>query len=157
MLTQLQKLSRDVDGRYATDDELRFIVDYLRSYGVRLQTYQRLQQIEPVIVQEVYQKMRAIDPYLFTSSDDDVSVKWKRDTIRVMRYSAVAMLLNDPDALCERLLYWMQTIMRAFGAQKSCKITYGVMQEIVKRHLTPEQASVFCPILAINQHLLGVT
>lgn len=156
MLSQLQKLSRDTDGRYATDDELRFIADYLRLYELRLQTYQRLQQVEALIVQEVYQKMRAIDPTLFANTDGDISVKWKRDTIRVMRYSAIAMLLNDPDALCERLLYWMQSIMKAFGAQKSCKVTYEVMQEVVRRHLTPEQAEVFCPILAVNQRLLGL-
>jgi hypothetical protein len=156
MLSQLQKLSQNIDGRYASDDELRFIADYLRGYGLRLQTYQRLHQIEKNLVEAVYQKMQGIDPNLFISADGEISAKWKRDTIRVLRYSALAMLMNDPDSLREQLLYWMQTIMRAFGAQRSCKVTYEVMQEVVKQYLTPEQSSVFCPFLEVNQQLLGI-
>jgi len=156
MLSKLQKLSWDTDGRYASDEELRFIADYLQSYGVRLQTYQRLQQLEMTIVQEVYQKVWAIDPNLFMSGTEDVSSKWERDTIRVLRYSAVAMLLNDTDTLCEKLLYWMQTIMKAFGAQQSCKVTYEEMQKVVKNHLSADQASVFGPVLEVNKRLLGI-
>jgi hypothetical protein len=156
MLSQLQKLSRETDGRYATDEELKFVSDYLQMYRLRIQTYQRIQQVETLIVQNVYQKMHAIDPMLFISGDEDLSAKWKRDTIRVLRYSAVAMLLNDPDILRERLLFWFQTVMKAFGAQHSCKITYEVMQEVVQRHLNPQQASLFCPILEINRQVLGI-
>jgi hypothetical protein len=157
MLSQLQKLSRDADGRYATDEELRFVVEYLKTYSLRLQTYQRLQEVEATIVQQVYSKMRTLDPTVFLHGEEDISGKWKRDTIRVMRYSAIAMLLNDPDTLCERLLFWFQTIMKAFGAQRSCRLTYEVMQEIVRKHLTPDQAGVFCPILEVNRQLLGIT
>jgi hypothetical protein len=156
MLSQLQKLSFETDGRYATDEELRFVGDYLKTYSLRLQTYQRLQELESTIVQQVYAKMQATDPTLFQSGTEDVSAKWKRDTIRVLRYSAIAMLLNDPDTLCERLLYWMQTIMKAFGAQRSCRVTYKVMQDVVRNYLTPDQASVFCPILEVNSRLLGI-
>jgi hypothetical protein len=157
MLSQLKKLSRDADGRYATDEELRFIVEYLKTYSLRLQTYQRLQEVEATIVQQVYNRMRALDPDLFRHGEEDISGKWKRDTIRVMRYSAIAMLLNDPDTLCERLLFWFQTIMKAFGAQRSSRLTYEVMQEVVRKHLTPDQAGIFCPILEVNRQLLGIT
>lgn len=155
MLSQLQKLTQVADGRYATDEELRFVTDLALSFGVRLQTYQRLQVAESLIVQQVYARMRAKDPSLFSYGNDDVSAKWKRDTIRVLRYSAIAMLLNDPATLQERLLFWMQTIMKAFGAQRSCETTYEVMQEVVTSLLTPEQAALFCPVLMLNQQLLG--
>lgn len=156
MLSQLQRLSCETEGRYATDEELRFILDYLRTYSLRLQTYQTIQAMEVTIVQQVYTKMRAMDPTLFLSGEEDVSGKWKRDTIRVLRYSAIAMLLNDSDTLRERLLLWMQSIMKAFGAQQSCRVTYEVMQEVVKRTLPPEQASLLCPILEINRQVLGL-
>jgi hypothetical protein len=57
--------------------------------------------------------------------------------------------------LRERLLFWFQTIMRAFGAQRSCNVTYTIMQEVVKQHLTAEQASLFLPILEVNRRILG--
>ena len=155
MLSQLEKLSLDTDGRYASDEELEFIGDYVQSFELRVQTYQKLQVAEAAIVQQVEAKMRSRDSNLFRSGNDDISAKWKRDTVRVLRYSAVAMLMNDPETLCERFLFWFQTIMKAFNAQKSCNVTYEAMQEVVKQHLTPVQANVFCPILELNRQVLG--
>lgn len=155
MLSRLERLAIEVDGRYATDSELQFIIQYGQSYRARMGTYAKLQGLEATIVQTVYQKMRSLDPSLFMSGKEDVSAKWKRDTLRVLRYSAVAMLLDDPDGLQERLLFWLQTIMRAFGAQRSCNITYEVMQEVVRQHLSAAEATLFCPILELNRSSLG--
>lgn len=155
MLSQLNKLSIVTDGRYATDAELKFLADYVRTFRQRVQTYQQIQQLEGRMVQAVYERLRQIEPTLFLSDGKDITLKWKQDTIRVLRYSAIAMLLNDPLTLRERLLFWFQTIMKAFGAQKSCQLTYVVMQEVVKQHLGSEQAALFCPILEINRQILG--
>jgi hypothetical protein len=157
MLSQIQSLSRRVDGRYATDAELQFLDNYAQSFSLRAQTYRKLQVAEPLIVKQVQAKMQEIDPTLFNHGNEDMSAKWKRDTIRALRYSAIAMLLDDPNTLQERFLIWFQTIMRAFNAQRSCDITYDVMQDIVKQHLPPIQANLFCPILEMNRRLLGTT
>lgn len=119
MLSQLNCLSRDVEGRYATDAELLFIAEYVKSYLRRLQTYQKLQEIEATIVQQTHAKMQLIDPKLFYYGTEDVTSKWKQDTLRTLRYSAAAMLFNDLETLQERFLSWLQTIMRAFGVQQS--------------------------------------
>jgi len=156
MLSQCRKLSFDTDGRYATDAELQFMVDYVPSFSLRVQTYQRLQAIEATVVQQVYAKMRSLDPKIFLNGNEDISGKWKRDTLRVLRYSAIAMLLNDPESLREHLLFWMQTIMKAFGAQRSCHFTYEVMQAVIQQQLTPVQADLFCPILEMNRRMLGI-
>ncbi|MBW4519600.1 MAG: phycobilisome protein [Scytolyngbya sp. HA4215-MV1] len=155
MLSQFSRLSLEAEGRYATDGELQFLSDYTQSFNLRMRTYQKLQVVEAQLIQEVQAKMQALDPTLFQSSNEDITPKWKRDTVRVMRYSAMAMLLNDPDLLRERLLFWMETVMRAFGAQHSCEVTYNVMQEVVKRHFTPLEASLLCPILELNRRTLG--
>lgn len=155
MLSQFSHLSLQADGRYADDAELQFISDYTQSFHLRLQTYEKLQASESQIVQQVYDKIRVLNPHLFRLGNDDLSNKWKRDTIRTLRYSAAAMLVNDPATLEERFLSWFQTIMRSFGAQRSCDLTYQVMQEVVKQHLTVTQANLFCPILALNQRYLG--
>lgn len=155
MLNQMQRLSLDTEGRYATDEELSFLTDYARSFELRVQTYQKLQASEAAIVQQVQTKMRSIDSTLFHHGKDDITNKWKRDTLRVLRYSAVAMLMDDPETLRERFLLWFQTIMRAFGAQRSCNVTYTVMQEVVKQHLTTTQAALFLPILEVTRRMLG--
>lgn len=157
MLSQLQHLSLTTDGRYATDAELQFLRDYVKSYALRLETYQTLQSAEAAIVQQVHTSLMALDPLLLHSNGDDLTAKWRRDTIRVLRYSAVAMLLNDPDTMQERFLLWFQTIMRAFGAENSCSATYEAMQEVVKHMLTPIQFSLVCPLLELNRRSLGPT
>ncbi|QKD82205.1 phycobilisome protein [Thermoleptolyngbya sichuanensis A183] len=155
MLSQMKRLSLETEGQYATDADLQFLRDYAKSYGLRVETYRRIQNAEALLVSQVQQYMMSKDPTLFQNGDNDLTTKWKRDTVRVLRYSAVAMLLNDPETLQERFLLWFQTIMRAFGAQQSCNATYEAMQHVVQQHLTPVQASLFCPILEINRHLLG--
>ncbi|MBE9009808.1 phycobilisome protein [Pseudanabaenaceae cyanobacterium LEGE 13415] len=155
MLSQIQRLSQETEGRYATDEELRFLADYARSFELRVQTYQKLQASEAVIIQQVYTKMRAIDPTLFRVGNEDMTTKWQRDTLRVLRYSAAAMLIDDPESLRERFLFWFQTLMRAFNTQKSCGVTYTIMQEVVKQLLTPSEAGLILPILEVNRRMLG--
>lgn len=155
MLSQLERLKSQIDGRYATDAELQFVSNYVQSFSLRANTYIKLQSLEAKIVRQVEAKLVNLDPSLLKSGNEDVTAKWRRDTIRVLRYSAVALLLDDPDELRERLLFWMQTIMRAFGAQRSCEATYRVMQEVVQEHLTQPEANLFCPILELNRVLLG--
>jgi hypothetical protein len=155
MLSQIQRLTLETEGRYATDEELGFLADYTRSFSLRVQTYQKIQECETTIVQQVQTKMRSTDPTLLRNGNEDITVKWKRDTLRVLRYAATAMLIDDPETFRERFLFWFQTIMRAFGAQRSCNVTYTVMQEVVKQHLSPQQANLFLPTLEVTRRMLG--
>lgn len=156
MLSQLERLSREVDGRYASDTELTFMIDYVRSFNLRVQTYQKLQELEATIVQQTYNKMRAIDPSLFVGINrEDLTRKCLYDLTCGYRGTATAMLLNDPDMLQERLLFWLQTVMRSLGKTRTCDVMYSAMQEVVKQHLTPPQANLVCPILEMNRRLLG--
>ncbi|WP_088891899.1 phycobilisome protein [Leptolyngbya ohadii] len=155
MLRQLNCLSRDVEGRYATDAELQFIADYVGSFAQRLQTYQKLQDTETAIVQQTYAKVRTIDSRLFMYGSEDATQKWKRDTLRTLRYTAAAVLLNDSETLQERFLLWFQTIMRAFSVQRSCEVTYQAMQDVVRQQFPVQQANLICPILELNRRSLG--
>jgi len=155
MLSQMQRLSLEVEGRYATDEELRFIPEFLKTYELRLQTYQKLQDIEPIVIKHVYEIMRSQNQSLFNYGDTDITTKWKRDTLRTWRYSAAALLLDDTETLREQFLLWFQTVMRAFGAQNSCDITYTTMKAVVQKHLTAPQMALLTPILDLNRRLLG--
>lgn len=155
MLSQLEGLSFVADGRYATDAELQFIADYVDSFELRVQTYLKLQELESTLVQQAYIKIRSIDPSLFHYSNADISGKWKQDTIRVLRYVAVSVLMNDAKTLRLRFLLWFRTVMRAFAAQQNCDMTYQVLQVIVRQHLTPAQANLVCPILELTRSSLS--
>lgn len=156
MLTRLRNLSLEADGRYATDAELQFMDDYIQSFDLRLQTYLKLQALEITVIREVETRLKSMDPQLYMRGTEDYAGKWKADTVRMYRLSALTMLINDPERLKERVLFWFQTLMRAFRAQRSCDVTYQLLQESVRKHLSPAEAELICPVLEMNRVMLGL-
>jgi Phycobilisome protein len=154
MLSQMQRLCREADGRYATDDELRFLPDYLRTYELRLQTYLQLQKLEAAIFQQAYTTVLAKNPQAFRHGDQDLTGHCKRDTLHTLHYCATAMLLDDPDVFQERYLLWFQSIIRAVSQQSNASLMYAAMQEAVKQLMPPPQADLLLPLLAQAQQMM---
>lgn len=155
MLSNVQALVQSTDGRYASDHELLFLQRYLSSVGLRLRAYQKIQGAESQIIAEVMARLVAKKPDVFQVGGQDLAAKWQRDTVKVLRYSAIALLLDDPDRFKEALLLWFQSIMRAFGAQESCQLTYATMQEVITPHLNTEELQLFLPILELSRVTLS--
>lgn len=156
MLSELNALGAATDGRYANDAELQFMEDYLQSFDRRCQAYLEIQKLEATLIKEVEAKLKARDPQLLMRGIENFASKWRADTIRVLRISALAMLIDDPERHKQRLLYWFQTLMRAFRTQRSCDVTYRLLQESARRHLSADGAELICPILELNRVMLGL-
>ncbi|MFN5856204.1 MAG: phycobilisome protein [Pseudanabaenaceae cyanobacterium] len=156
MLTHLQEISAEIDKRYANDDELSYLSQYASSFAERCAAYQELQRVEANLVKKVEQKLSVIDNgQLLRFGTQDVTHKWHQDTIRVLRYSALAVLLDDQKLFQNRFLYWFQTIMQAFGTQRACTLTYGIMAETIDILVSASTASLIKPILELNRDTLG--
>jgi hypothetical protein len=155
MLSKLQQLGTDADGRYASDDELKFMDTYINSFEVRANAYRQIKAAEKEIVESVLTKLQKSQPRLLATRGEDIQNKWKQDTFRVLRHSAMTVLLDDPELLRQQFLYWFQTIMQAFGAQEACNVTYLIMQDVVRSTLPKDVADLLCPILEMNRELLG--
>ena len=155
MLSQLARLSMEADGRYASAEELQFLKEYFQSLSHRMSAYKKIQASEKEILRQVEAQMQSMDASLFRRGSQDVTSKWRLDTVRVLRHSAAALLTNDTERLRDRLLLWFQTILGAFQAKNSSGITYDVMKKVIKQYLTAEEANLFFPILEINRTILG--
>jgi hypothetical protein len=155
MLSELQQLGSNADGRYASDDELQFMDTYITSFESRVSAYQQIKAVEKEIVETVLAKIQKSHPSVLMAKGEDMQNKWKQDTYRVLRHSAMTVLLDDPQLLRQQFLYWFQTIMQAFGAQEACNITYLTMQDVVRQMLPKDIANLLCPILEMNRNLLG--
>jgi hypothetical protein len=155
MLSKLKQLGTDADGRYASDDELKFMDTYINSFEVRANAYRQIKAAEKEIVESVLTKLQKSQPRLLATRGEDIQNKWKQDTFRVLRHSAMTVLLDDPELLRQQFLYWFQTIMQAFGAQEACNVTYLIMQDVVRSTLPKDVADLLCPILEMNRELLG--
>lgn len=155
MLSQLASLSVEVDGRFAAPSELQFLKDYFQSLNLRLSAYKKIQAAEKEIIRDVETKILSSNPTLFRFGSQDVTAKWRLDTVRVLRHSAAALLIDDRDRLRDRLLVWFKTILDSFQAQKSSEVTFQIMQDVIQRYLTAEEASLFVPILEMNRTILS--
>lgn len=155
MFKQLTRLSIDADGRYATDDELKFLDDYLSTIETRVSAYETIRENEEQIIYRWEAAKRGIKQDVFHMGDRDVSEICRRDMTNVFRCSATAILFNDLDRLREGLLIWYQTIVRAFKYDKYTNITYSVIQETIKEFLKPEEVELMLPALKLNHTILS--
>ncbi len=155
MLSQMNRLSVEAEGRYASDEELRFIPEFLKTYELRLQTYQKLQVIESTVIQQVHEKMKTQDSTFFQNGTRDLTSKCNRDAQLTWRASAVALLIDDQETLREQVLLWYQTIAKAVNSQRAFGSAYVAMQEVIPEHLTPQQCALLSPILEMTRSLLS--
>ncbi|NEQ47907.1 MAG: phycobilisome protein [Leptolyngbya sp. SIOISBB] len=155
MIQQIEQLCVEADGRYATDAELIFFQNYLSTARLRFLLYQKLQKLEPQIIQQVLKELQTKEPNLLIINGQDLTAKWQRDTVRLLRYAATAVLSDDIELFRESLLMWFQTIMRSFQAEHSCEATYRAMQQVLKEMLRADEAALFCPLIEMSQVTLG--
>jgi hypothetical protein len=181
MLTQLARLSIAADGRYASDRELQFLEDYLESVESRIAAYEKICENEEKIVHQTKMlanlslgfegkqndeadsnQQKTIEQYLAdferlkeTMSDRDITQVCSRDMTMVLRCSAAAMLFDDLDRLREGVLLWYETIVRSFGYKHFSIVTYKIIQDAVRSHLSPEEAALIMPALQLNHSFLS--
>ncbi|AFZ37116.1 phycobilisome protein [Stanieria cyanosphaera PCC 7437] len=157
MLTQLTRLSLEVDGRYATDQELQFLEEYLDSVDLRIRTYEKIRDHEAEIIPEVEAKMRALNQnnQLFVMGDYEIEI-CRRDRKNAICYSCTAMLMDDLDRLREGTLIWFQTIVRAIGWKRYVQNHYPTIQEVIKNYLTPEEAELIMVVFQVEHNILGL-
>ncbi|MGB5637018.1 MAG: allophycocyanin [Waterburya sp.] len=155
MLKQLARLSVEADGRYATDQELQFLKNYLQSVDQRIISYEKIRDAEEKILHRLEAEKRMLDKNLFQMGSRDITQICRRDMTMMLRCSAAAMLVDDLDCLREGLLLWYQTIVQAFSYQGYAKINYKILQEVVKMYLDPEEVELIMPALQLNHSLLS--
>lgn len=157
MLSKLNQLGNQIDSRYASDSELQFVDSYIASFDNRIAAYQTIKSVEKEIVEAVLKRLQASHPDLLFPKGENMQAKWKQDTFRVLRHSAMTVLVDDPELLKQQFLYWFQTIMQAFGAQQACDVTYKIMQDVVREMLPADIANMLCPILEVSREMLGLS
>jgi hypothetical protein len=155
MLKQLNTLTVEADGRYATSAELKFLQDYLKTVDLRISAYEKIRNAEDQIVGQWAAKVLASNPNLFFKGNQDFTAICKRDRQSVLRISSAAMLMDDLENLRNGFLHWYRTIVTAFDYKQSASITYLQLAEILKQYLTPEELGAIRPALDLSKSILA--
>ena len=155
MLNQLEQLSVTAEGRYATAQELQPLKNYFPTVSVRLSAYQKIQEGEAEIIEQLRVKMLEKQPHIFNMSSKDVTSLYERDTKIVLRIASAAMLIDDLDRVRENILLWQRTITKAFQVKHIAALAHSTMPEVIEQFLTPEEFTLIKPILMLNQAVLA--
>lgn len=155
MLTQLNQLSIEADGRYAAVEELQFMQGYFQSLDKRVIVYEKIRTAAEEIIEQVEAKMLTLDPKIFINASGDFSERWRKDMTRQLRYAAASLLFNEHEYLRQGFLVWFKSIVVSYKFERTCNMTFKVLPEVLKKYLTPEEAALFGQVLRIHQTILS--
>jgi Phycobilisome protein len=154
MLKQLNRLSIDADGRYATASELQFLKSYLQTVDQRVETYEKLRDASEEIANQLDAHVKAAEPEFFAAASKEYLDFCLRDRNTAVRCSAAAMLIDDLDSLRNGVLCWVRTIVNSVGYGKAAKVSHKVMPEVVGQYLTPDEMQLIRPALDLSRSIL---
>lgn len=156
MLTQLDRLTTEADGRFATATELKFLRDYLDTVDERVETYQKIGTAADNMVSEIQQRQLSVKSSCYTFNGKDQSSICRRDLTNAIRLSATAMLFSDLDLLRDGFLLWYRTIVKSFNYTHMADNTYGKqLPEMMQKLLSPAEYKYMKPVLSLNHSILA--
>jgi hypothetical protein len=149
------EIMRNSESRYLNSQEQREILEYTESLPRRFKAAAAVEQKEEAIVQTVIEQVKR----RYTSFERFHPKAWDkaaRDMQLTLRYTVQAMICDDPDFQCDRLLYWLGTIFHSFGfSPQFNRDTYTFLRDTVKTQVPAEAYSLLEPFLEKNIEVLG--
>jgi hypothetical protein len=155
MLTQLSRLALESDGRYASDEELQFLKDYIQTAQQRSHAYKTIRDQEAFLLDELYSQAKTTDGSSLFKGTQDVSNFFKRDQKHLLRVASASMLFNDLDFLREGLLLWHRTIVKAFGVERPAQVACQVWPNVMGKYLSTDEYKFMSPVVGLIRAILG--
>lgn len=150
MHQHLETLFDEAENRYLKPEELKLLSQYVESLPQRMEAYRLLRDQEIELMQQVADQLQAALPQEKTEALER-SIK---NALLMLRYCAMAMLLNDESFVAERLLGWLSRTMQAYDSQKIDATLYRLLNQRLTQVFSPQQMSLLSPPLLLAQKSL---
>ena len=147
MIPKIQELINQAQDRYLVTDELGLMESYISSLPDRLKLYKLIRDREIDILQAVANKVPAELPNV-TDEELESGIK---NLILVLRYSSMAMLLNDENFLKQRLLNWLEGIMSMRDMRRLNETLYKLLNQELKKQFSSTQLLLIQPLITAAQ------
>jgi hypothetical protein len=147
MMPKIQELINQAQDRYLVSDELGLMESYISSLPDRLKLYKLIRDREIDILQAVADQVSTELPNV-TDEELESGVK---NLILVLRYSSMAMLLNDENFLKQRLLNWLEGIMSMRDMRRLNEALYKLLNQGLKKQFSPAQLTLIQPLITAAQ------
>jgi hypothetical protein len=140
---ELRTLLYDAAGKYLQAAELDRLRVVASSLQARLETYQALRDREITLFQPIADKLLEA----FPSENPKLLERALKHWLAVMRYCAMAMLLDNPDFLEHRLLEWLTDIVKTHQMEAIESSLYELLQANLNHELSEPQMALVQPFL----------
>ncbi len=140
---RLQQAIIDADGQYLSTEALQPLENYFNSYQKRLNAYQEISQKSNELVLAALRKFARIHPEIIQRS----AKRCQYDMTQVLRYIALAILLDDEFMFQEKMMFWLDTMLRAHHKQEACSKAYHHLQEVCQETLSANTAELIRPLI----------
>ncbi|PSN15679.1 phycobilisome protein [filamentous cyanobacterium CCP5] len=139
----LEKQIIEAEGRYLNSKELKSLETYANGFAARLETYQALSEQSPEIVLSALKKFARVHPEIIQQSGK----RCQYDMGEVLRYIALSILRDDEFLFLEKVMFWLDTVLRAHQKQAACTKAYQYLQEAVDETLSSTSSDLIRPYI----------
>ncbi|HEY9825597.1 MAG TPA: hypothetical protein V6D19_09125 [Stenomitos sp.] len=143
MDTALQSLLYAADDHYLSDADLDRFHNETQALAERIEAYEYIRDRELAILQPAADYLTEE----FLGSDSQLLERTVVYWLSVLRYAAMAMLLDNPEYLNRRVLEWLPTVVEVYQLQEFVLAFYQLLLEQLKSDLSPEQVALLKPYL----------
>jgi hypothetical protein len=143
MHPDLQSLFYKSQEHYLQPVEMRLLKHHIGDLAARLEVYEGLRDQEVAIFQPVADQLQAA----FPNTAVPVLEKSLRQWLTVMRYAAMAMLINNPEFLQHRLLEWLTDLVQVHNTTDISDKIYQLLQAQLREMLSAEKLDLILPLL----------
>ena len=147
MMPKIEELINQAQDRYLASDELGLMESYISSLPDRLKLYKIIRDREINLLQAVADQVSTELPSV-TDEDLETGIK---NLILVLRYSSMAMLLNDENFLKQRLLNWLEGIMSMHDMRRLNETLYKLLNQKLREQFSPSQLALIQPLITAAQ------
>ncbi len=146
----LNALFDEPEKRYLQADELNLLSQYVASLPERVVVYRRLRDEEVSLMQQVADTLEG----QFPGETPEKLTRTVQNGLLVMRYSAMAMLMDDDSLVTKRLQSWLPDMVAAYETQTLELALYDLIEQTLGQRLTPTQMGFFRPGLGAARALV---
>jgi hypothetical protein len=153
MQPEIKTLLYEAEDHYLKPEEIESLKYHASSLAQRLETYELLRDAELAIFQPVADQLLEA----FPQKQQEIELALKH-WLSVLRYCAMAMLMNNPEFLQRRLLEWLVDLVQVHQMQAIEINLYQLLQAQLQEQLSDQNLALVQPFLAqAEDTLLGRT
>ncbi|MGD1908291.1 MAG: hypothetical protein ACFB0C_20195 [Leptolyngbyaceae cyanobacterium] len=149
----LETLFDEPEKRYLQSDELNLLSQYVSSVPERIKVYRQLRDSEVQVMQPVADQLQQ----RFSKVPEAALKRSIQNGLLVLRYAAMAMLMDDPSFMTKRLQSWLPEMVAAYDTLAVDEALHQLLAQRLSSSLTGQQFALISPALEVTQQLLKGT